>query len=104
MTRYVRAGDLRVVRSVTRKHGAMFAASLEDDARASGLLRDAVAEAGVLEWPDAEVNSLTPAQERYGDLVDQMVAHVLSRVRPVLAEAFVDAAREVLGRERERQS
>lgn len=97
---------LEFARRVTRRHGEVFAAKWIEQSSDSGALTEAAATTEVVEWPGydpIDESIYTPAQERYHVIDDEIIARTIQLVTPVIAEAFVKAARKVLARERRRR-
>lgn len=94
-----RRARLRFVRRITRRHGAAFAARVLADLRRSGESYDAYSAAAIVAWPrGAEDHS--PAEVRYLRIENEILARTFAAVEDALAAAFVQAAREVVERER----
>jgi hypothetical protein len=96
---------LNITPRVTRRHGEVFAAKWIDGSSDNGSLTEAAATTEVIEWPgyDPVDESIhTPAQQRYQGVHDEIIALAIRLAKPAIAEAFVNAAREILARERKR--
>jgi len=92
-------GALTIVPRVTDKHGERFARKWRE--MQTGEMRsEAFGKADVMEWPDGE--ELTPAQERFQAIEDEILDRTFDAAMPAIAEAFVIAARAILVRERRR--
>ncbi len=91
---------IAVARRVTRRDGEFFAHVFLARVQETGALGDAFDATNRIEWPDGE--EYNAAQARYLAISNEIAQRVADAIRPVLAESFVAAAREVLGRERRR--
>jgi hypothetical protein len=98
---------LKIAPRVTRRHGELFAEEWLDASKRCEAMIEAFAEVHVMEWPDdnrrwsARVRQ-DPAQARYMDVEDEILARTFEAVKGAVAEAFVKAAKQILGRERRR--
>lgn len=101
---------LKIASRVTRKHGETFADGWLRTAAGRENVWDAFAETGLMEWPEEDPNRplgqivQDPRQARYHDIEDEILEQTFAAVRAGVAEAFTKTAREVLARERRRQS
>jgi hypothetical protein len=95
------SASLRIVRRVTRLHGARFAEAWLDLSMHAESLCNAFAAAGVVGWPDHYLDEgYTPEQERYHDIEKEILKETFTMMMPAIAAAFVKVATEVLARER----
>ena len=101
--RYVRAGDLCVARRVTDNDAALFMRGWVDEMLAAGTLSDALAETGIIEWPDPEEDD-PPAQARYEAMEREILKRTWEAAYPVARAAFLRAAKDVLAPERKQNS
>ena len=73
---------------------------------ASGAPGEAFSETHLIEWPDNEGrcgDEETPEERRYHEIEDEILKRMFEVMTPVITEAFVRVAPEVLDRERQRQ-
>ena len=86
-------------------HGNTFVEELTRLSWASGALTEALDETHLIEWPDnaGEGGHESPAEGRYHDIQDEILERMLEALTPVITEAFIRAATEVLASERQRQ-
>lgn len=97
---------LKIARRVAREHGEVFAAKWIEESLDNGAFTEASATTGVVAWPGedpVDESIYTPAQQRCHAIHDQIIALTAQLAAPAIADAFVQAARTVLARERERQ-
>lgn len=94
-----RASDrLRFVRRVTRRHGAIFARELLE----GELPYEAFDATAILGWPTGYLDE-HGAQDRYHDVSKEIVTRTLEAAQGAIAAAFVEIARDVIERERQKR-
>ncbi|HET8775358.1 MAG TPA: hypothetical protein VFP80_16280 [Thermoanaerobaculia bacterium] len=86
------------MRRVTRRHGATFARELLE----GELPYEAFDATAIIAWP---VGYLVEhgAQDRYHDLSNEIVTRTLAAAQDAIAAAFVEIARDVIERERQKR-
>lgn len=96
---------LRLARRVTRKPAMVFADTWEHLSRTSEVLTEAFAQTKLVEWPSGDGVSWdeTDAQRRYSHIKEEIFERTFDAAREAIETAFVQAAMEVLARERKRQ-
>jgi hypothetical protein len=95
-----RPPKLTIVEVVTREHGERFADEWLERSYDTSAITEAVAECGVMEWPEDDRR----AQGRVHDIEDEIVQRVSDQLRSAIVDTFVRVAGEVLSRERASQS
>src|SRR5436190_2623546 len=89
---------ISVALTIRHGHGEIFADEWYESARASGTIWDACAVTRLLTWPEGD----EAAQEHHHALTDEICRLAFAAARDAIAEAFKEAAIQVLTRERER--
>ena len=96
------------IAAVVRPHHAnTFVEEWIRHSRETGALRDAFSETHLVQWPDNDGrcgDEETPEERRYNEIQDEILERVLDVLEPAIAEAFIQAASEMLARERRRQA
>lgn len=87
---------------ITRKQAQTFADEWLAASRRTGTMYDAFTASHVLEWPDDDEDD-TPDQARYAEIETEILNRTFAAVKDAVADAFLVAARDVIGRERERR-
>jgi hypothetical protein len=95
----MKAPRIKMVDTVTRKHGDIFAEEFFATALEVGANTDAFAATGVMAFPS---DNRPEAQARHHEIADEIAAVACALTKRALAEAFVIAANAVLDRERKR--
>jgi hypothetical protein len=88
---------LDAVAIVTSEHGEKFADEFIRQACDTEAAIDAFARCQIITFP-----SDVMSQNRFDIIVDEILARTIETVKPVLIEAFVKAANDVLAQERRR--
>ena len=92
---------LTIARVVRSHHGNTFTEELFAALWSTGTPYDSFAETHLIGWPDDETRSdLAEAQQRYRVIETEIIRRTFEAVERRLADAFVEAATEVLNRER----
>lgn len=91
-----RLPKIEMVEQVTIEQGRTFADSFIERARQSEVPDDAFSAARVMTWPDDNAG----AQARFSAIMDDILGRFWTEVREPVAEAFVEAANQVIRRER----
>ena len=94
--------ELDIALRVLRGHGDIFAEELFRGISESETPSEAFSATRLLIWPGSDNNELTPAQDRYSAIADEICERTFAEARQVMSEAFVRIAAEVLARERTR--
>lgn len=93
---------LKIVPRVTLEHATRFARKWLE-MQIGEVRSEAFGKADVIEWPSSPDGESTPAQDRFQDIEDEILDQTFEAAMPAVAEAFMNAARLVLARERRRQ-
>jgi hypothetical protein len=91
-----REAGIEMVEQVTIEHGLAFAEGWYE-----GNISEACDATEIMTWPGGGTES-RELHARFNDLTDEICANVFALTKQVIAAAFVNAANDVLTRERER--
>jgi hypothetical protein len=80
---------------VTRQHARAFVVELIPRVMETEIISDAFSKTEIMTWPDDGA-----AQERYDDIMQEIVEKTFATAKATMIDAFVAAATEVLARER----